>query len=521
MPNYRVFSSALALVATAALPACAGHGATPALGVPGQATAGVAKVRRHEPPHPPRKTHTVTAGDRGRAIAAGWRQIAAPAPFGSAGADTPLLMTDGTVMIHVASSPGWFSLAPDSQGNYVRGKWTQAASMSSSYGPLYFSSAVLPDGKLIVNGGEYNFGSQVETTLGAIYDPPKNAWTNVSPPSGWSTIGDATSAVLANGTYMLADCCSASEALFNESTMTWTATGTGKADANSEEGWTLLPSGDLLTADVFNAPNSERYHPSSGAWSSAGSLPANLTQGDEMGPQVLRSDGSVFVAGANSNTAFYNVATGAWSAGPQFPSVASGQLDIADGPATLIPNGSVLMAASPGVYNTPAYFLKLNGAKFKTIGGPPNAPNDSSYNVRLLLLPTGQVLETDGSNDVEIYSPRTPPLGGLAPTIASVPTTIARGNTYTLKGVHLSGYSQGNAYGDDAQMATNYPLVRITTSTGRVIYARTHGFSSMAVASPSTVSTKFDVPSSAVTGAATLVVIANGIASSPVSVTIQ
>jgi hypothetical protein len=43
----------------------------------------------------------------------------------------------------------------------------------------------------------------------------------------------------------------------------------------------------------------------------------------------------------------------------------------------------------------------------------------------------------------------------------------------------------------------------------------------MGVASTSTVSTDFDVPSGAETGASTLVVVANGIASKPVNVTIQ
>ncbi len=38
--------------------------------------------------------------------------------------------------------------------------------MPSNYVPLYFASAVLPDGKLIVNGGEYNFfaGTQQKPT---------------------------------------------------------------------------------------------------------------------------------------------------------------------------------------------------------------------------------------------------------------------------------------------------------------------------------------------------------------------
>ena len=73
------------------------------------------------------------------------------------------------------------------------------------------------------------------------------------------------------------------------------------------------------------------------------------------------------------------------------------------------------------------------------------------------------------------------------------------------------------------QTATNYPLVRITNnSTGHVFYARTHDHSTMGVATGNTtVSTNFDVPSSMEKGASQLEVVANGIPSQPVSVTVK
>ena len=57
------------------------------------------------------------------------------------------------------------------------GTWAQVASTASNYGPLYFGSAVLPDGRYIIEGGEYNNGSDAWTKLGSIYDPVANAWT--------------------------------------------------------------------------------------------------------------------------------------------------------------------------------------------------------------------------------------------------------------------------------------------------------------------------------------------------------
>src|SRR3954452_12458632 len=112
--------------------------------------------------------------------------------------------------------------------------------MPAGYEPLYFASQVLNDGRVIVNGGEYNgYGTCYAgwTNLGAIYDPVTDKWASVSPPSGWTRIGDAQSIVRPNGTYMLANCCTKQEALLNASTMTWTPTGAGKADVNDEETW--------------------------------------------------------------------------------------------------------------------------------------------------------------------------------------------------------------------------------------------------------------------------------------------
>ena len=105
-----------------------------------------------------------------------------------------------------------------------------------------------------------------------------------------------------------------------------------------------------------------------------------------------------------------------------------------------------------------------------------------------------------------------------APTIASFPDLVNAGGTYGISGTQFNGLSQAVAYGDDAQAATNYPLVRIVNhATKHVQYARTHDHSTMAVATGGTiVSTQFDVPTNLEPGAADLVVVANGIPSLPV-----
>ena len=77
-------------------------------------------------------------------------------------------------------------------------------------------------------------------------------------------------------------------------------------------------------------------------------------------------------------------------------------------------------------------------------------------------------------------------------------------------------------YSDDVQQATNYPLVRVTNNaSGHVLYCRTYNFSFMGVASTRQVSTMFEVPSGIEKGPSSFVVIANGIPSSAVNVTVK
>ena len=100
----------------------------------------------------------------------------------------------------------------------------------------------------------------------------------------------------------------------------------------------------------------------------------------------------------------------------------------------------------------------------------------------MLILPTGQIFFSDFSKDIEIYTPNDRMYNNRwAPGNITV-----KGNT--VSGIQLNGLSQGSAYGDDYQSATNYPLVRLTpiscSTCGPqpVYYCRTYGHSSMGVA---------------------------------------
>ena len=452
------------------------------------------------------------------------------------GAGAMALLTDGRVLVHDESgngTPNWWTLTPDINGNYATGTWTQVASMPSSYAPLYFASAVLVDGRYIVEGGEYNNGRGNRGTTGYIYDPVANTWTNVTPPSGWNYIGDTPSVILDNGTYMQTSCCDnpPTAAYLNPSTLTWTSTGSGKFDIYDEEGITLLPGGMSLDVDAYvehyqsNGMNYELYNPNTGAWSSGGNTPAQYwdsaancggegTASYELGPAVLMPTGLVYQTGANScgagHTGSYNPSTDTWTAGPDFP----GTFDVADGPAALEVNGNVLIFASPGVYNTGGQMFEWNGSALSEAANPPNGSGDSSFYGHMLMLPSGQIMFTDFSNDVELWNSAGSPYTGWNPTVLLTNIVFSRGSTILLNGAKFNGASQNNAYGDDFQDASNYPLVRFTNvSTGHVFYGRTHGHNAMAVGYRGPSYTHVDIPSNMETGSTNMQVVVNGIAS--------
>ena len=127
------------------------------------------------------------------------------------------------------------------------------------------------------------------------------------------------------------------------------------------------------------------------------------------------------------------------------------------------------------------------------------------------------------TKDVEVFSTTGSVNNAWRPRIRRVADTLTRGSTSRIVGTQFNGLSGGSDYGDDALSATNYPLVRITNNATRhVFYARTHDHSTMAVATGNAkVSTMFDVPATAETGPSRIEVVANGIASRPVPVTIQ
>ena len=449
------------------------------------------------------------------------------------GANLGFLLTDGTVLFQGNSSSDWWRLTPDNKGSYLNGTWKQAASLPAGYVPDAFASAVLADGRVVIVGGEYNNSQFSLTNKAAIYDPTADTWTPLGHPAGWGFIGDSPSSVLPNGKYLIGRKLDRRMAELDPATLQWTEVpNAGKSDFNAEEGWTLMPDGSVLTADVKNAPHSEKYIASAGKWASAGSTIVDLHSPSgfgclpygpngqfcyfppgEIGPAILRPDGTVFATGSNSlagpgHTAIYTPGPnpsdpGTWVAGPDFP---NGD-NAGDSFAALLPNGNVLVL---GAFTGELY--EFDGTNLTGKLGGFGA---------LLVLPTGEVAVSAGA--VELYKSTGTYQASWAPSITKFPATVTPGSTYTISGKQFNGLSQAAAFGDEYETATNYPLVRITNvASGHVVYARTHDHSTMGVATGNKiVSTHVDIPEGIETGASKLQVVANGIPSKPVDITVE
>jgi hypothetical protein len=498
----------------------------------------------------------------------------APAPTVQALTNQPpvplyqaMLMTDGSVLAQADPNPAagisaadFYMLTPDANGDYSKGTWRKVSSPPAGYSPWANNEAILPDGRVLFIGGEYNhdeyqipFKPSALTNMSAIYDPVADTWTMIPAPAGLDYIGDVPTTSLPDGRVIIGDKLFKRMWVFDPATSQWSALNFTNYPSSdfAEMGFTLLPNGAVLTADVRNSPNTYHFVPSSGSWVSDGLTPASLAEltvnpipygpapqqtvggvtygpgpsgtynaPGEIGPSILRPDGTVFWTGAapsgqTGHTAIYQpgasaTVAGSWTAGPDFP---AGD-NAGDNIAALLVNGNVLVAAdSDALY-------EFDGTKLtRTVAAPATA-----IGVFLLPLPNGQVLlMTPGQASlVKLYKPVGGALASWAPSITTAPANITRGGSYQLSGTQLNGLSQACSYGDEFGCATNYPLVRITnTATGHVTYARTHGFTLGVATGAAIVTTMFDVPATTETGASTLVVVANGIASQPSSVVVS
>lgn len=450
-------------------------------------------------------------------------------------AESMILLTDGSLLVHNAYGAEWMRLTADAQGSYAAGTWSPSVTMHNTR--QYFASGVLRDAKVFAIGGE-DSDAGGDTPLGEIYDPLTGVWSMLSKPAAFDWIrGDASCCVLPDGKVLFGCLDDARSALWDPDTGLWREAGTAfgtrpatKVGRTNEETWTLLPDGSVLTVETFNPPAAEKYLPHQDIWVSAGNTPENLIDPVmfEIGPALLLSDHRVFAIGGSAHTALYTPAhhanPGTWSDGPVLQDGSGNPLSAMDAPAVLLPNGKVLCCAGlrhpegGQFWSGPTLFFEYDPATGAAAQTPtqPAINGGDTWTARLMLLPTGQVLYTAQGSDVWIYTPDGEPRDDWRPHITECPRQLHRGESYDIVGHRLTGLSQAVSYGDDYTAATNYPLVRLRRSH-RETYCHTYQFSTFAVATGDRETrARFRVPVSAPVGRCELRVITNGIESDPI-----
>jgi hypothetical protein len=156
------------------------------------------------------------------------------------------------------------------------------------------------------------------------------------------------------------------------------------------------------------------------------------------------------------------------------------------------------------------------------------APNNNhfTYQNNLIILPSGEMMYACMDFVLNIYTPAASaqPQNSWKPVIIDSPTTMATGRTYTISGTQLTGISRGASYGDDSQVATNYPVVRVTSFNPAVTrHVRTFNFPARGISKfgdNAVSSTSIQVPNDLPSGSYQLQVVAKGIVSNPVPVSI-
>lgn len=177
-----------------------------------------------------------------------------------------------------------------------------------------------------------------------------------------------------------------------------------------------------------------------------------------------------------------------------------------------------------GTFSSPAEVFEFNPETNKinqiTSSLPDaNLPFEGSYPTRMLILPTGQLLFSDSSAQLWVYTSEDQANPFLRPIITDV--HYIGGGNFRLKGLQLDGQSSGASYGDDDQMDSNYPIVRMVDSHGNVLYARTSNWSKIAVGDDGFETVDFTPNPEVTPGNYTLFVSGAGISSFPFLVDIR
>ena len=442
------------------------------------------------------------------------------------GDDPSILLPGGNILAGsiLSNVPEIYSIAGDS--------WSPAgAKVFSNERGDEEGWAVLDDNRVLT----YDIFKSISAAAGyaEIYTPSTNSWASISP-------SDST----ANGTLPILS-----------------------SSALGDELGPLLRLQDGRILVIGANQHTALYTPSTNTWAAGPDLLATLSNaygsinnalfGADDAPAAELPNGHVITA-ADAGPNLLVLSSSLTSGSPTVTlSSTAGLQPTWPAKATGIPSGTTILSVDSATQITLSANATSTATRNVTYGGtfsPPTQLFDfnpstgtatpiataddatlaqlPSFVLRMLVLPTGQLLLNDDTNQLWVYTPDGTTALSARPTVNGV---VKNGDgSYTLTGKQLNGQSAGAAYGDDVQMDENHPIVRLQSVPARgvtcdpdggvcnVYYARTTNWSSVAVgggATPQTVN--FTLPAGIPAGTYTLTVTGAGVTSLPVAFSIH
>ena len=313
--------------------------------------------------------------------------------------------------------------------------WTATGSMIE--GRVDFTATLLPDGRVLVTGGDLGYDAVPRALATAeLYDPATGSWAATG--SMLQGRYRHTATLLPDGRVLVAGgnvngsqqlgvrCCLATAELYDPATGTWSATGNLIA-ARVDHIASLLPDGTVLVAGGDSYPNTgldetpaEVYDPATGKWSATG----GIYEGNHDQRAVLLSSGKVFVTGGSGlggPTQLYDPISRSWSVTDCCVVEPEGN-GPPNGSVTLLSDDTVLVAGGTGTYQSGSglpRFIALDAAVLydprtgsSTSTGSLNALRDGHFSATLLQ--NGMVLVVGGNGtdvgvlaSAELYDPAT------------------------------------------------------------------------------------------------------------------
>lgn len=425
------------------------------------------------------------------------------------------------------------------------------------------------DVSILLSGGRILAGDIFSNTTYS-YDIATNLWS-LAAYKVYGSSGEQTYVKLQDGsvlTYDIIKSIVANEGyaeIYNPTTNLWSSASPGDGTAhgtlplltirNIEE---IGPALRLLDGRIFLIGGNgftALYNPATNTWSAGPSVRARLGPSpifyvaDDAPAAILPSGHVIFASDAGLGIA----STGTIEVGS--PVVSDIPLPAADQvqkgwvvSGSGIPNGTTIKSVSAaarsvtltanvtatatdeaisfgGPYSNPTVLFDFDPSTDKVAPLSPASPDPtlpyfSAYVYRMLMLPTGQLLMDDSTNQLWICTSSGAAPSRYLPKVTAV--AHVSGDEYKLTGTQISGQSAGASYGDDAQMDENYPIIRLVSSTQKVYYARTTHWSSTDVGTGSAPQTvDFAISHDTPPGAYSLILSAAGLQSAPFTFHLQ